>query len=62
MPCHAMHPTQDCFWKDFCMHDKFDVQSICTSMLAKFILVKSGCYKPTPLEESHPQDLGSAQE
>ena len=27
-----------------------------------FIVIKSGCYKPTPLKKSHPQDLGSAWE
>jgi hypothetical protein len=27
-----------------------------------FIIGKSGYYKPTPLKESHPQDLGIAQE
>jgi hypothetical protein len=28
----------------------------------KFIIAKSGCYKPTPLKESHPRDSGSARE
>jgi hypothetical protein len=27
-----------------------------------FIIAKSGCYKPTPLKESHTQDSGSARE
>jgi hypothetical protein len=36
MLCHAMHPMQDYFWEDFYMHDKFDMQPICTSMLVKF--------------------------
>jgi hypothetical protein len=40
MPCHAMHPMQDYFWKDFYIHDKFDMQPICTSMLVKFYSCK----------------------
>jgi hypothetical protein len=28
----------------------------------KFILVKSGCYKPTPLRRISPRDSGSAWE
>jgi hypothetical protein len=27
-----------------------------------FIVVKSGCYKPTPLKESRPRNSGSAWE
>jgi hypothetical protein len=38
--CHAMHPMQDYFWKDFYMRDKFDMQPICTYMLAKFYYCK----------------------
>jgi hypothetical protein len=45
MPCHAMHPMQDYFWKVF--HKYYNL--ICIfymhSYLHKiFILVKSGCY------------------
>jgi hypothetical protein len=32
------------------------------SNLAKFILAKSGCYKPTPLKGISPTRFGSAQE
>jgi hypothetical protein len=62
MLCHAMHPMQDYFWEDFYMHDKFDIQPICTSILVKFYVAKSGCYKPTPLEGSCPRDSGSTRE
>jgi hypothetical protein len=31
-----MHPMQDYFWKYFYMQGKFDMQPICTSMLANF--------------------------
>jgi hypothetical protein len=61
IPCHAMHPMQDDFWKDFYMHSK----SICTSMLAKFYPCKKRVlqtYPPPPLEESRPQDSGSTRE
>jgi hypothetical protein len=41
MPCHAMHPMQDYFWEDlFYTHGKFDMQPICTSMLAKKLLLQ----------------------
>jgi hypothetical protein len=36
----SCHPMQDYFWKYFYMHDKFDIQHICTSMLAKFYSCK----------------------
>jgi hypothetical protein len=49
-----MHPRQDCFRKGFYMHPT------CTFMLAKNLSLQKECYKPTPLEESHPQDSGSA--
>jgi hypothetical protein len=63
MPCHAMHPMQDYFWEDFYMHDKFDMQPICTSMLMKFYSCKKWVLQIYPrLEESHPRDSGSAQE
>jgi hypothetical protein len=37
---------QDYFWKDFYMHGKFDVQHICTSMLAKFYSYKKRVLHP----------------
>jgi hypothetical protein len=57
-----MHPVQDYFWKDSYMQGKFDMQPICTSMLVKFYSCKKRVLQATPLEKSHPQDLGSAQE
>jgi hypothetical protein len=38
MPCNASYAKL--FLKDFYMHDKFDMQPICTSMLAKFYSCK----------------------
>jgi hypothetical protein len=52
MPCHAMHPIQDLFLESFSYVLQFDMHSYVDK---NFILVKSGCYKPTPLEESHPE-------
>jgi hypothetical protein len=56
MPCHAMHPIQDLFLESFSYVLQFDMHFICTPMWTKnVILVKSGCYKPTTLEESRPE-------
>jgi hypothetical protein len=49
MSCHAMHPMQDYFWKDFYMHDQFDMQPICTSMLAKFYSYNKSVLQTYPL-------------
>jgi hypothetical protein len=46
MPCNGSYATL--FLERFYMHGKFDMQPICTSMLAKFILAQSRCYQPTP--------------
>jgi hypothetical protein len=59
MPCYAMHPMQDYFWKDIYMRGKFDIQPICTSMSAKFYSCKKWVLQIYPLEESHPQDSRS---
>jgi hypothetical protein len=48
MPCHVMHPMQDYFWKNFFMHGKFDMQPICTSMLAKFCSCKKQVLQTYP--------------
>jgi hypothetical protein len=56
MPRHAMHPIQDLFLERFSYVLQIDMHFICTPMWTKkIILVKSGCYKPTPLEESRPE-------
>jgi hypothetical protein len=52
--CHAMHPMQDYFWKDFYMHNKFDMQPICTSMLAKFYSCKKWVLQTYPLKGISP--------
>jgi hypothetical protein len=43
-----MHPMQDYLWKDFCMHNKFDMQPIWTSMLAKFYSCKKWVLQTYP--------------
>ena len=50
MPCHAMHPIQDLFLESFSYAPQFDMHFYMHSYVdKKIILVKSGCYKPTPL-------------
>jgi hypothetical protein len=44
MPCHAMHPMQDYFWKDFYMHNKSICNLYALLYWQNFILAKSGCY------------------
>jgi hypothetical protein len=54
MPCHAMHPMQDYFWKDFYMHD----ESICNlyALLCwqNFILAKKWVLQTYPLRGISP--------
>jgi hypothetical protein len=51
-----MHPIQDLFLESFSYALQFDMHFYMHSYVDKnLILVKSGCYKPTPLEESHPK-------
>jgi hypothetical protein len=45
-----MHPMQDYFWEDFYMHRKFDMQPMCTSMLAKFNSSNKWVLQTNPLE------------
>jgi hypothetical protein len=49
MPCNAMHPMQDYFWKVFYMHGKLICNLYALLYWQNFILVKCGCFKPTPL-------------
>jgi hypothetical protein len=53
MPYHAIHPMQDYLWKDFYMHDKFDMQPIRTSMLVKFYSCKKPMLPPC-LTQTYP--------
>jgi hypothetical protein len=41
MPCHAMHPIQDLFWKDFSYILQIDMHLLCAPMLAKFYSCKN---------------------
>jgi hypothetical protein len=43
------------FWKVFHMYYKLICLFYALLCGQNFILVKSGCYKPTPLEESRPE-------
>jgi hypothetical protein len=55
-----MHPMKDYFWEDFYIHNKFDMQHICTSMLAKFYSCKKWVLqkaKPTESGQSHLEQL-----
>jgi hypothetical protein len=53
MPCHAMHPMQDYFWKVF--HKYYNL--ICTPICTKiFILAKSGCYNAPEQGYNHNLD------
>jgi hypothetical protein len=46
MPCHAMHPMQDYFWKVFHKYYSLICIFICTPICTKIlILAKSGCYR-----------------
>jgi hypothetical protein len=69
MPCHAMHPMQDLFWKVFHMYGKLIFYHICTPMLAKFdsckkwvlqIAMNLGCPEMAKLDyiEGHVPVLG----
>ena len=62
--CHAMQCIlyKIYFWKVF--HVYYKLICILYALLCgqNFILVKSGCYKPTPLRRISPRDSGSAQE
>jgi hypothetical protein len=51
-----MHPIQDLFLEGFSYVLQFDMHFYMHSYVDKnLILAKSGCYKPTPLEESRPE-------
>jgi hypothetical protein len=51
-----MHPIQDLFLEIFSEALQFGMHFYMHSYVDKnLILVKSGCYKPTPLEESRPE-------
>jgi hypothetical protein len=55
MPCYAMHPIQNLFLEIFSYELQFDMHFYMHSYLhKKIILVKSGCYKPTPLRRISP--------
>jgi hypothetical protein len=41
---------------------RHDMQPNALLIWQNFIIIKSECYKPTPLEGSRPQDSGSARE
>jgi hypothetical protein len=57
MPCHAMHPMQDYFWKVFHKYYNLICIFICTPICTKkIILAKSGCYRYAP---DHPTDSAS---
>jgi hypothetical protein len=51
MTCHAMHPMPDYFWKYFYMQGKFDMQPICSSILAKFYSCKRRVLQGPPEHE-----------
>jgi hypothetical protein len=50
--------------KDFILYYLFKMQPNALLIQQNFIVVKSGCYKPTPptLKESRPPERGSALE